>query len=161
MPQTLKLPILGNEISGRSRAVTAQKRQNIYVEIDNDADKGSVVAYGTPGLASFTSVGATPIRGMWWYQQENVIIAVTGKYVVEVLPDGSVVEIGQLTTESGSVSIADNGAQVIIVDGVGGYIYQYTTPALDYSRTLTTVTVFETLHTRVTGQVVKIGRAHV
>lgn len=157
MPETLKLPILGNEISGRSRAVTAQKRQNIYVEIDTDADKGSVVAYGTPGLASFTSVGALPIRGMWWYQQENVVIAVNGKYVVEVLPDGSVAEIGELTTDEGSVSIADNGSQVIIVDGVGGYIYQYTTPDLDYSRTSTTVTVTEILHTRVTGQVVKIA----
>jgi len=157
MPQTLKLPILGNEVSGRSRAVTAQKRQNIYVEIDSDADKGSVVAYGTPGLASFTTVGASPIRGMWWYQQENVIIAVTGKYVVEVFPDGSINEIGQLTTDEGSVSIADNGAQVMIVDGVKGYIYQYTTPDLPYSRASTTVTVTEILHTRVTGQVVKIS----
>lgn len=162
MANDLQLPILGAGIAGRSKAVAAQKRQNLYLEITQEADKSQLVAYGTPGLMPFINLGADPIRGVWWYQAAGVMIIVAGENVYEVAGSGVYVKVGTLLTSTGIVSMADNGFQVIIVDGSHGYIYQNATPDLAYSRTLTTVTVTEYLHTRVTGQSVEIdGDANV
>lgn len=162
MPNTIQLPILGAGVSGRSRAVIAQKRQNLYLEIQSEQDKSALVAYGTPGLDPFINLGANPVRGVWWYQAAGVMVVVAGQDVYEVAGDGTYVKVGTISSNTGVVSMADNGFQVVIVDGTTGYVYQNTTPDLDYSRTLTTVTVTEPLHTRVTGQVVQIdGDANV
>lgn len=158
----LQLPILGAGIAGKSKAVTAQKRQNLYLEIKPEQDKSKLVAYGTPGLMPFVNFGANPVRGIWWYQAAGVMIVVAGSDVYEVAGSGVYEKVGTIGTSTGVVSMADNGYQVIITDGLNGYIYQNSTPPLDYSRASTTVTVTEYLHTRVTGQTVIIdGDANV
>lgn len=152
----LQLPILGAGISGKSKAVTAQKRQNLYLEIKPEEDKSKLVAYGTPGLLPFADLGASPARGIYWFQSYNVLMVAAGDAVYEITGAGTVTQVGEMDTSTGFVSIADNGQQVIFVDGQTGYIYQKSTANLDYSRTTTTVTVTEYLHTRVSGQSVSI-----
>ena len=39
MQQTMQLPILGVGIAGRSRAISAQKRQNLFMEVKQEQDK--------------------------------------------------------------------------------------------------------------------------
>lgn len=161
MAETMQLPILGPGVAGRSRAVTAQKRQNLFLEIKPEKDKSNLVAYGTPGLKYFTSLGANPVRGFWWFQAVNRLFAVAYDQLVEISPDGNVVNRGTLVTTTGRVSMADNGFQMIIVDGVSGYIFQPTTAELSYSRSGRVATIHEVLTTRVSGQVVTIqGDAH-
>jgi len=156
MPETMQLPILGPGVAGRSRAVTAQKRQNLFLEIKPEKDKSNLVAYGTPGLKYFTSLGASPIRGLWWFQAINRLFAVAYDQLVEISPDGNLVNRGTLLTTSGTVSMTDNGTQLMIVDGAFGYIFQPTTASLPYSRSGRVATIQETLTTRKTGQVVSI-----
>ena len=132
MPESLELPILGPGIAGRSRAVTAQKRQNLFIDIKPEKDKSSFVAYGTPGLVPFCYLGAPPVRGLWWLQSENLLFATLGNRFVEVHADGTFINRGTLETLSGYTSMADNGLQVMIVDGDNGYIYQPKTPDLPY-----------------------------
>ena len=156
MPQTMQLPILGPGVAGRSRAVTAQKRQNLFLEIKPEKDKSNLVAYGTPGLKLFTDVGANPIRGLWWFQAVNRLFAVAYNELLEISPDGNVSTMGTLDTTTGTVSMADNGTQLMIVDGLTGYIFQPTTPELSYSRAGLAVTVTETLTTRQEGQEIKV-----
>ena len=156
MPETMQLPILGPGVAGRSRAVTAQKRQNLFLEIKPEKDKSNLVAYGTPGLKLFTDVGANPIRGLWWFQAVNRLFAVAYNELLEISPDGNVVTRGTLSTTVGTVSMADNGTQLIIVDGLTGYIFQPTTAELSYSRASLAVTVTETLTTRKGGQEIEI-----
>lgn len=157
MAKDVQLPILGAGISGRSKAVSAQKRQNLFLDISPEADKSRVVAYGTPGLLPFTDVGNLPARGIWWWQYYNVLLIAAGDSLFQVNNAGTATLVGELNTNTGFVSMADNGYQAIIVDGDTGYIYQKETPDLAYSRTLTTVTVTEYLHTRVTGQSVQVN----
>ncbi len=157
MANDIQLPILGAGVAGKSRAVTAQKRQNLYLEVRPEADKSKLVAYGTPGLVPFAEVGSQPARGIWWWQNYNVLLVAAGDSIFEVTTGGTSTLVGEINTSTGFVSMADNGQQAIIVDGNSGYIYQKETANLDYSRTLTTVTVTEYLHTRVTGQSVKIN----
>ena len=76
MPEAVQLPILGPGITGRSRAVTAQKRQNLFLEVKPEKDKSLLVAYGTPGLKLFTDLGSNPSRGLWWFQSYNRLYTV-------------------------------------------------------------------------------------
>ena len=85
-----------------------------------------------------------------------MLLVAAGDSLFEVTTGGVSTLVGELNTSTGLVSIADNGFQAIIVDGDSGYIYQKETPALAYSRTGTTVTVTEYLHTRVSGQSVVV-----
>ena len=156
MPETMQLPILGPGVAGRSRAVTAQKRQNLFLEIKPEKDKSNLVAYSTAGLKFFTSIGANPIRGLWWFQASNRMFAVAYDQLVEISPDGTTANRGTLLTTVGTVSMADNGTQLMIVDGVSGYIYQPTTGDLAFSKVGATVTITETLTTRKTGQIIKV-----
>ena len=132
MPESLELPILGSGIAGRSRAVTAQKRQNLFIDIKPERDKNELVAYGTPGLTPFCYLGAPQVRGLWWLQSNNLLFAVCGNKFVEVHADGAFINRGTLATQTGYVSMADNGLQVMVVDGDNGYIYQPKTADLPW-----------------------------
>lgn len=162
MPESLELPVLGFGVAGRSRAVTAQRRQNIFIDIKPEKDKNELVAYGTPGLRFFSSIGSTPCRGIWWFQPYNFLYAVSYDTLYEVHPDGTIYQRGTLSSTEGSVAFADNGSQIILVDGENGYIFQKTTGSLSYSKAGTVVTVTEVLHSRKTGQSIEIlGDANV
>ena len=126
------------------------------MEVKPEGDKSSLVAYGTPGLRLFTDLGNQPVRGMWWFEAINTLFAVSYDQLFEIRGDGTYIERGTLDTSTGNVSMADNGLQLMIVDGKTGYIYTPTSGDLVYSRTSTTVTVTETLHTRKTGEIVHI-----
>ena len=139
MQETMQLPILGPGIAGRSKAITAQKRQNLFMEVKSEKDKTSLAAYGTPGLKPFVELGNFPCRGIWWYQPINFLYVVAFDQLIEVRQDGTTYVRGTLSSTQGTVSMADNGLQIIIVDGENGYIFEKTTPALSYSRIASTV----------------------
>lgn len=80
-----------------------------------------VVLYPVPGKVEFTSLGASPIRGMW--VAFGKLYAVTGADVCEITPSGAFSVVGVLTTFTGTVSISNNLTELIFVDGVAGYIY--------------------------------------
>ena len=153
---TIQLPILGPGIAGKSKAVSAQKRQNLYLEIKPEKDKTNLAAYGTPGLDPFAQLGSNPARGLYWFQAQNLLYAVCSNYLYEVYNNGTYLVRGQLNTTQGNVSMSDNGSQLIIVDGANGYIFEPTTQPLNYVRNGTTVTVTELGTYRKTGQVVDV-----
>lgn len=101
--------------------MNAQRCVNLYPEIDNADGKNVLALYGTPGLMLFTYIGALPIRGT--HVIDGAIYAVSGSRLVKVLANGVVSNIGTLLSSSGRVSMADNGTQVMLVDGPYGYIY--------------------------------------
>jgi hypothetical protein len=156
MQETMQLPILGPGIAGRSKAITAQKRQNLFMEVKAEKDKTTLAAYGTPGLKTFIDLGNLPCRGIWWYQPKNFIYVVCGNELIEIHQDQTSYVRGALNSTNGSVSIADNGSQLIIVDGPDGYIFTKNTPELYYSKDNLIVTVQEQFHSRKTGQTVEI-----
>ena len=155
MPTSTELRVLGPGISGRSKAISAQKRLNLYMEVRRDEDKSDLVAFGTPGLRPFVDFGNQPARGLWWFEAINTLFAVSYDRLLEIRGDGSYTERGILNSKTGNVSMADNGLQLMIVDGADGYIYTPATPYLNYTRSGTTATVTEILHTRVNGEEVE------
>lgn len=115
------VPLFGLGNVGKSVNVDAQKRTNLYVEVQQDAEKGNLTLYPTPGLLTFVNFGAYPCRGI--YRKGDSLYVVNRFTLWRVANDGSLTNLGTLLTSAGRVDISDNGTQIIVVDGPNGYIY--------------------------------------
>lgn len=104
----------------------------MYPEMDElgtgkEGEVGSLV--GTPGLRLLATLGSGPVRGMW-FTTTGVFYVVSGQNLYSVTSSWVATNIGTLETSSGSVSMADNGIQLVIVDGVNGYYVTLGTSSL-------------------------------
>jgi hypothetical protein len=115
------VPLFGIGNAGKSPNVNAQQRKNLYVEVNQDAEKHVLTLYPTAGLATFVNFGATPHRGM--YQKGVLFYTVHRNKLYSITAAGVSTELGTLLTYSGRVSFADNGSEICLVDGDYGYIY--------------------------------------
>lgn len=122
------VPLFGIGVAGKSVNVNAQERLNLYVQIESDSsEKNAITIYPTPGLTTFVSFGVNPVRGIW--QKGDYMYAVSGTGFYRISNDGTTTLKGTLLTGSGRCDIADNGTQIMIVDGTYGYIYNVNTDA--------------------------------
>lgn len=119
------VPLFGLGVQGKSSNVNAQRRVNLYAEIQQDAEKSTLTLYPTPGLSVFVNFGANPCRGM--YERGDVLYVVNLSKLYRVQNNGTITELGTLLTFGGRVNMADNGTQLMIVDGVNGYIFNFNT----------------------------------
>lgn len=123
----MQIPLFGLGQTGKSSAVAAQDRLNLYAEYLPEGEKSRLAYYGTPGLVLDYSYGESPVRGS---------IAV-GNYKYEVHRGtfwrvdnaGTRTNLGTLNTTSGRVQMAYNGVQVAMVDGANMYCYTIDTNA--------------------------------
>lgn len=122
------VPLFGVGTTGKSVNVNAQKRENLYVEIQSDPEANGLVLYPTPGLTTLTSFGANPTRGV--YPKDSRAYMVNGNTLFEVAADGTTTSRGTLLTSGGRVDMVDNGTQLLIVDGTYGYIFTFSNNTL-------------------------------
>jgi len=115
-----KVPFVGPSYQARSLNADAQRTVNCYLEMDNASPRAPVALHGTPGMVLIETLPTAPVRGCiqsgiftWW---------VSGNTVYRVFAGVSLVTIGTIGTSTGQVSMASNGAQILIVDGVGGWL---------------------------------------
>jgi hypothetical protein len=113
-----------------SISVDRQECVNWYPEVTNANAKSSVILRPTPGLLLFSqsSVSAA-VRGLF-YTSTGRLFAVSYNQVYELDSVGGRIECGVLATTEGPVNMADNGNQVILVDGLYGYIINLNTGVL-------------------------------
>lgn len=124
-----RIPLFGVGLQGKSPKVTAQKRQNCYLEFQPEGEHTRVAIYGTPGLELFVSFGDTPARGMHSFPGNSKLYVVHRGTLWEVDNAGTKTNRGTLNTTSGRVSMANNGTQICIVDGTDGWIFNTSTNA--------------------------------
>lgn len=125
----MQIPLLGLGIQGRSLNLSAQRRLNLYLEIDTEGDKSKVSAHPTPGLALFKDLGDTAVRGM--HAVGDYLYVVHRGTFWEINNAGVATSRGTMTSASGRVSMADNGVEVFVADGVSrGYVYTIATTTL-------------------------------
>lgn len=117
-----QVPLFGLGLSGKSKTVTAQRHLNLYAEIQKEGEKGQIAFYGTPGLDLFSSAnGDTPIRG--WMAAGDYIYYVHRGTFYRIDNAGTRTSLGTLNTVSGRVSLAFDGAVMLLVDGTNGYTF--------------------------------------
>jgi hypothetical protein len=88
-------------------------------------DKAKVSFLSTSGLRLLANVSSNGIRGSIVFQ-ENLYV-VTYNAVIKLDSTFTKTTIGNILTFSGNVGIAENGQQMMIVDGANGYIWNGTT----------------------------------
>jgi hypothetical protein len=125
--QLQPIPLFGIGNVGKSVNVDAQQRLNLFIEVQQDPQKHVLTMYGTPGLKTFVNFGASPIRGL--YQVGELIYLVHTDKLYSVANNGTSTVLGILLTSSGRVNFSDNGTQILLVDGVNGYVYNRQTLA--------------------------------
>lgn len=106
------------QYQGRSSNVGALRYVNLFPHATQD---NRVVLFGTPGLSQLAALGALPIRGMM--VMGDYLYVVTYNTLYQIDSTMTATAVGTLLTNTGNVSMAQNGQQLIIVDGVNGYIY--------------------------------------
>jgi hypothetical protein len=125
----LHVQFLGPTYYGRSNALDPSRCINLYPEINpNPAGKAQISLVGTPGTSVLFDCGAAPVRALYVFG--GVLYAVAGDQFISWIA-GNVTVLGTLATTTGNVYIADNGIsiagvggnQMMIVDGVEGYMW--------------------------------------
>ena len=117
---------IGPAYQSRAQRFDAQRLVNYYIEMDETgAGKGGepAVLIGTPGMRYIQSIGTGPIRAVYTLSNQPVCYVVSGNEVYQLSGAQSIPiqMVGNLTTSSGPVAVADNGIQVMFVDGSNGY----------------------------------------
>jgi len=101
--------------------VSSQRLVNLYAERCPPDAKTQVAVKGSPGVVSFGSCGSGPIRGFDY--MGGVLYVVSGGYLYSMSSTGSATLLGGVISGSGPVSLDNNGTQLVIVNGVHGYVY--------------------------------------
>ena len=78
---------------------------------------------GTPGLSLLATVGTGPIRGGWRYK--NFAYVVSGNALYQINTDWESTFLGTLHTSTGYVSFCNNTTQLLVSDGLTGYLYTF------------------------------------
>jgi len=119
----MKFPIVGPSYQMDDRKFDHQRSINLYPLISEVSDSKDVVALKLcPGTSIYRTVGGGPIRGSITTSRGRSVI-VSGREVYEITLTGETL-LGTIGTATNRVSIADNGNEVMIVDGAEGYIFR-------------------------------------
>lgn len=105
-------------------SVGAEICQNLYLERSTtDKSKAAYFWVKIPGLSRVRAAQSmAPCRGMF-SAANGKVFGVWGNQFVEVDAAGAWTVRGLLLTSANPVSFAENGAQVLVVDGMAGYIW--------------------------------------
>src|SRR5574343_363795 len=112
----MKFPLVGPSYVYRSVNFDAQRAVNLYpAKSETGTSKDNFIMCPTPGRRLFTTLPLTPIRGEYKSSTRAFVVAANTLY--EIFSDGTYIARGTLNTFTGNVGMADNGLQLIIVDG--------------------------------------------
>jgi hypothetical protein len=121
----MKIGLVGGSNQERSLPFDAQRTINLYPVLDQEGKETSAL-YGTPGLEVYAQAGIGPIRGGFTAANGRAFfVSNTGFY--EIDENGDETLRGSLLTQSGIVSLDENGLQLAVCDGVNVYIFTYLT----------------------------------
>jgi hypothetical protein len=116
----VKIPFVGASATARSQNANAERSVNCYIEVDQGNQRAPVALYGMPGLVRHATLAGGAHRGA--IASGGYAYFVAGSRVYRMDAAYAVVDCGGINTNAGRVSMATNGTEVIIVDGVKGWL---------------------------------------
>lgn len=109
-------------------SIGIEKCENLYTEISPSPETSKQPYYfiKIPGLQliSPATSGVGGCRGMITTSNYSTYVC-NGNNIYELKENGSKIEIGTLNSYTGNISMAENGNLLMIVDGLNGYIYDF------------------------------------
>lgn len=115
----MKIPFVGPSYQARSVDAATERSVNVYLE-KNPAPGREWALYGMPGLTLRATVGTTVHRG--GIRMGALTFFVAGNTVYKMTTAYAVTSLGTIGTSTGRVGMATDGDEVLIVDGVAGWI---------------------------------------
>lgn len=107
-----------------------QRSVNLFpITSESGSSKNVVALRFTAGLEEFSTVGGGPVRGCIEAGGRSFWVSGDGFY--EVDSDGNETSYGTLLTATSRVTLNFNGAQIMVVDGLYGYIFTLATNVLE------------------------------
>lgn len=116
---------LGQAYESRSKFLAGERLINLYPVV---TDKNVTAFMGCPGFRDYCDTGTSAEVRDFHRTKKGKLYVVAGNKVFKVAL-GVKTEIGTLHTSSGAVDISSNPTQVLIVDGVSGYVITIATDA--------------------------------
>jgi hypothetical protein len=118
----MKIGIVGATYEMDARSFDVQRTVNQFpIASEVQGSKEVSALRGVAGYSLFTTIGGGSIRGII-SPSNNRCFAVSGYELYEIFSNGTSTLRGTLLTGAVRVSMAENGTQLIIVDGTYGYI---------------------------------------
>lgn len=119
------LGFIGPTYALKSVKADCQRAVNCYPETNESGsspDGGPGILRGIPGLSKKATLGTGPIRGIF-YTSNGYLAVMSGRELYIVDPSTFAYTLrGTIASTSGPVRFSDNGTQLIMVDGVTGYV---------------------------------------
>lgn len=115
----------------KSTKADCQRCLNLYPELteSRSAPNGEIGYFQkVPGMRLLATIGTGPIRGAYVTNTGRLAV-VSGNKLYSVTYAWVAKESGTLDTSSGPVDMADNGSQLMVVDGASGYVVSLITGA--------------------------------
>jgi hypothetical protein len=115
---------VGPSAVDRSASVSIDRTVNLIPSL---ADSGSPLArtvyHSCPGLSTFTTLSASPVRGLW--AGDSRLFAAAGTKLYEVNSNGTSTELGTIADDAAHspVQIFANGSQLFVVSAGLAYIH--------------------------------------
>lgn len=117
------IPFATNSYTHDAVPLSAQRVLNMYAEAQPPNAKTQVSVHGVPGIVTYAEAGVGPIRGFALMGGLLYVVSGARLYSVSSAVIPVVTLLGTGISGSGIVSIADNGDQLMIVNGTNGYVY--------------------------------------
>lgn len=111
---------VGPAYEAPSLAVNAQRCINMLLEVDKNQAKTPLALYGVPGLELLSVLGGGAVRDI--VEVNGELYGAVGQSFGRINPDWSFTAIGSFAG-TGRVKLVSNGLQVLVVDGVSGYVW--------------------------------------
>ena len=124
----MESPIFESFFQDRSRSGNTDTCVNLYPEHNDGPDGPSIgLLTSCPGTQLAFTVGGGPIRCIYT-SASNLLYVVSGNELYSVNTVGNVViALGSLATTNGPVSMVESPTQIFLVDGQGGYVWNFDT----------------------------------
>lgn len=116
---------IGPSYTLQSVNVDCQRCVNLFPEINalgTGKEREVAALVPTPGLSLLLTLSGGTTRG-GWSASNGQFFAVGGNKLYRISSSWVATELGTLNTSTGSVSMSDNGSQLVIVDGNYGYVW--------------------------------------
>jgi hypothetical protein len=125
----MKTPILGSSYVARSINAADARMVNLFPEIVPEAGKEPAFLNRAPGLNLLNTIGTGPIRGLWAFSSnDGTGFVVSGTQLFKIDNAYAATLIGNVSN-TGPVSMSDNGTQLFIACNGPSFIYNATTNA--------------------------------
>lgn len=119
------IPCIGPSYFLPDRKSAVQRAVNLYLrQIEGLGESKQVVLHSTDGLAQLNDFGAT-VRGSIVTSSQREFVA-AGKTLYEIV-SGALIARGTLSAGTSFVCMCAGETQLVLVDGVNGYVFSLTT----------------------------------